>query len=138
MDTEFSGILCVLWTCRVTVLVTSTGLGTTWHSYWRTPHIWMVTMAMSRVCDRSCPVFTDGACHLFLIVPAQFDTSDKLFTETNSRVEFERSYTCVSSQLVNFNTIDGIYPHWNVSQLHVQAFHFRNSTSGKFDNGKCI
>lgn len=66
--------------------------------------------------------------------PFDFNTTDRLDDDSNSRLEFERSYKCKASQSLNFDKAKDIHPIVYVSQLHVQAFHFKNQTG--FDNGK--
>lgn len=71
---------------------------------------------------------------MYCVGVVEFKTSDVLRGESNSRIEFKRSYQCNANQVVNFTTAHKINPFWYVSQLRVQAFHFSNSS--KYDNGK--
>ena len=61
-------------------------------------------------------------------------TSDKLYQQqANSKIELEKSFSCNSAQNLTFTKVDDISTILSVSQLQVQAFQFKNSTSGQFD-----
>lgn len=51
-------------------------------------------------------------------------------------IEFDRSYFCNSSQVLNFTKANSVNPFVYVSNLQAQAFNFTNPINGTFDNGK--
>ncbi len=68
-----------------------------------------------------------------------YSTTDKLFDNSNSNIEFTRSYKCNSTTTLEFNSTDTpIKAELVISEFQVQAFQFRNTTSGEFDNGRSV
>ena len=65
----------------------------------------------------------------------EFETGDQLHQDPNDKIEFSRSYKCISEQLLTFEEDFKITPLVNISQFQAQAFSFRNKTTGEFDNG---
>lgn len=63
-------------------------------------------------------------------------TDNKLHQSPNAEIEFTRSYKCNSDQTLYFNESQNIIPHVYISELQVQAFQFKDSKTGDFDNGK--
>ena len=120
---------------RAIKLLTNTGPGIASCSELRKPAFWKIMVVGFWV--SACLCYHGGdpvrLC-LCAVEPTDYNTTDTIVDDSNSRIEFERSYQCDSSQTVKFNNTLDIYPILYVSQLQVQAFHFSNQT--KFDNGK--
>lgn len=65
-----------------------------------------------------------------------FETSHRLNDSANEEIEFTRSYKCNNNQTLYYNNNSAVVPIVQVGTLRVQAFQFRNKTSGDFDNGR--
>lgn len=66
-----------------------------------------------------------------------FETDSQLHDSANNEIEFTRSYKCNSDQTLYFNKNYSVAPIVHINKLQVQAFQFKNYTSGEFDNCKC-
>ena len=64
-----------------------------------------------------------------------FTAGNKLYQEANSKIEWGRSFSCMRSQNLTFNEVANITLLLGVRELQVQAFQFKNATSGEFDDG---
>ena len=66
--------------------------------------------------------------------------SDGFIDDTNSDVEYQRSYMCDSLRKVDFNDMTNISLNvsLNITNFRIQAFDFKepNSTKNAFGNGK--
>lgn len=69
-------------------------------------------------------------------------TNQTLLDESSSSVEYTRSFRCAALNNITgfspFTTNHSINLTLAVDDLQVQAFEFRNATSGEFDNGVCL
>ena len=66
--------------------------------------------------------------------------TNKLIDNTNSEVEYERSYLCSSSRVLDFKNINDIAMNVSlkITDLRIQAFDFKepNSNKSAFGNRK--
>lgn len=69
----------------------------------------------------------------------EFNTTDRLSGNSNSKIGYGSSYSCASNQTLTYNENALIWPNVTISQLQAQAFSFQNSTSGEFDKPRmCV
>ena len=64
-----------------------------------------------------------------------FTASNKLYQEANSKIEWGKSFSCAASQNLTFTEVANITLLLGMRELQVQAFQFKNATSGEFDDG---
>lgn len=89
---------------------------------------------------------TEGVllCTINVIIPSIVQTTtytnQSLFDETNEKIEYTRSFRCDAEKNItgfeSFTEDNSISVALLVDFLQVQAFQFKNATSGAFDNGK--